>query len=129
MIDRAAAVPRTLRPDALAKQPRPATIEVVTGRKRVFTDGTHTVELHDIGPNPHAAQMLIAYLPKEKILYEADMLDLDVPENRVGSASVGADTRALSAAIERLGLAVETIVATHGRLGTIDDLRRTVAQR
>ena len=73
--------------------------------------------------------MIVAYLPKERILYEADMLDLDVPESRVGSASVGDDTRALAAVIDRLGLTVETIVPTHGRVGTMDDLRRTVAQR
>ena len=129
IIDRAARSRRVLRPDPLTRKPRAASIEVLTSRKRVFTDGTRTVELHDIGPNPHAAQMIVAYLPKERILYEADMLDLDVPEGRVGAASVGEDTRALAAAIERLGLVVETIVPSHGRPGTMDDLRRTVSRQ
>jgi glyoxylase-like metal-dependent hydrolase (beta-lactamase superfamily II) len=129
VIGHAAQSPRVLRPDALARKPRTAAIEVMTSKKRVFTDGTRTVELHDIGPNPHAAQMIVAYLPKERILYQADMLDLDVPEGRVGSPSVGEDTRALASAIERLGLIVETIVPSHGRLGTMDDLRRTVAKQ
>ncbi len=69
--------------------------------------------------------MIVVYLPKEKILFQADLLDLDIPENVVAPA--GADTRDLLERIERWGLQVEQIVSAHGRLGTIDDLRRAVA--
>jgi glyoxylase-like metal-dependent hydrolase (beta-lactamase superfamily II) len=50
---------------------RPHTIEGVTA-KRVLTDGTHTVELYPV-QTTHADGMLIAYLPKEKVVVEADL--------------------------------------------------------
>ena len=94
---------------------------------RVFDDGIHRVELHQVGPTPHVAEMLVAYLPKERILFEADALDLDVPESQTGTPVVGEDTRLLARRIEELRLNVERIVPVHGRLGTIEDLRRSVA--
>ena len=48
----------TIEPDLLARQPRPAVIETVTGGKRVFTGGGHSVELYDIGTNPHTDEMI-----------------------------------------------------------------------
>src|SRR5262249_43426421 len=111
--------------DALALNPRPATIEAFTD-KRVFDDGAHRVELYNIGPNPHCGQMIVAYLPKEKILFEADMLDLDIPED--GTATAGDDTADLAEKIKKLGLQVEQILPVHGRLGTLSDLQRALAK-
>ncbi|MGK2925721.1 MAG: MBL fold metallo-hydrolase, partial [Lysobacterales bacterium] len=37
-----------------------------------LSDGSRTVEFHDIGPTPHAEHILIAYLPAEGIIFEAD---------------------------------------------------------
>ena len=92
--------------------------------KRVFDDGVHKVELYRFA-NPHAAEMIIAYLPKEKILIQADMFD--IPE--VGGATAGDDTADLANQIEKLGLQVETLIPVHGRLGTMADLRAAVAAR
>jgi glyoxylase-like metal-dependent hydrolase (beta-lactamase superfamily II) len=112
-----------LRPDALARNPRQPVIETITD-KQVFEDGAHKVELYHFA-SPHAAEMIVAYLPKEKLLFEADLLDLDTPEN--GVAMAGADTVDLLERIARWGLQVEKIIPAHGRLGTLDDLRRAVA--
>jgi glyoxylase-like metal-dependent hydrolase (beta-lactamase superfamily II) len=119
VIGRAAAATYTLRPDALSRSPRAPVIETLKG-KRVFDDGAHRVELYEFS-NPHCAEMIIAWLPKEKILFEADMLDIPYP-GHIGKG--GADTVALLEKIQQLGLAVERIVPVHGRLGTIDDLRQ-----
>jgi hypothetical protein len=43
-----------------------APIEIVKG-SRAFTSPQRTVELHDIGPSPHANEMLVAWLPAEGI--------------------------------------------------------------
>src|SRR6185436_18420134 len=43
------------------------TVETIENKKRIFQDDKHVVELYDIGPNPHANEMLVLYLPKEKI--------------------------------------------------------------
>ena len=51
-------------------------IEIVADKKRAFTDGTRTVEIHDIGPSPHADEMLVAWIPEEGILFQADLISM-----------------------------------------------------
>jgi glyoxylase-like metal-dependent hydrolase (beta-lactamase superfamily II) len=70
--ERALGAPRTLKPDAIATSGKKAVIEGV-GEKRVFTDALHTAELYHIQGLPHAEDMLVMYLPKEKIVVTADM--------------------------------------------------------
>jgi glyoxylase-like metal-dependent hydrolase (beta-lactamase superfamily II) len=53
---------------------RPA-IEIVR-QSRVFTSSDRIVEIHDIGPSPHANEMLVAWLPAEGILFSSDLVDL-----------------------------------------------------
>jgi len=124
VIEEAAGREHILQPDALSLSPRRPVIETVV-KKRVFEDGIHTVELYEIGPNPHCAEMIIGYLPREKILFEADMLD--IPEAGLGSAAQ--DTEHLDRAIKALGLAVEQIIPVHGRPGTLEDLKSALARR
>jgi len=121
VIERAALATHARRPDALSRNPRAPVIETMKG-KRVFDDGAHRVELYEFS-NPHCAEMIIAWLPKEKILFEADMLDITYP-GHIGKG--GEDTAALLEKIQELGLAAERIVPVHGQLGTMDDLRRAV---
>jgi glyoxylase-like metal-dependent hydrolase (beta-lactamase superfamily II) len=63
--------PRTLLNDTLAKNPKKAKIEVVE-EKKVYSDGTRVVEMYHTWPVPHSNGLLIAYLPKEKILFQGD---------------------------------------------------------
>jgi glyoxylase-like metal-dependent hydrolase (beta-lactamase superfamily II) len=103
-----------------------AAIETVETH-RTIRDAGHTIEIYQIGPNPHASEMLIVYLPKQRLLFEGDLLDID------GSAEVpalaGKDTRDFARRIERLGLDVQTVVPVHGRVGTLEDLRRALNLR
>ena len=69
--ERALNTPRTLLNDTLAKTPKKARVEAV-GEKKVYSDGTRTVEMHHIFPAPHSNGLLVAYLPKEKILFQGD---------------------------------------------------------
>jgi glyoxylase-like metal-dependent hydrolase (beta-lactamase superfamily II) len=124
VIERAAAANNRLRPDALSRNPRPPVIETVK-EKKVFDDGVRRVELYEFA-SPHVREMIVVYLPKEKILFQGDLLDLDLPEG--GAPAAGADTADLLDRIERWQLDVRQIVPVHGRLGTMDDLRRAVAQ-
>jgi glyoxylase-like metal-dependent hydrolase (beta-lactamase superfamily II) len=68
---RAFATPRTLLSDTLAKNPKKAKIETVA-EKKVYSDGTHVVELYHVAPVPHSNGLLVAYFPKEKILFQGD---------------------------------------------------------
>jgi glyoxylase-like metal-dependent hydrolase (beta-lactamase superfamily II) len=63
--------PRTLLDDGLAKNPKKAKVEGV-GEKKVYSDGTRTVEFYHIPPAPHSNGLLIAYIPKEKVLFQGD---------------------------------------------------------
>lgn len=114
----------TVDPDALTLNPQPMKIETVERGRRVLTDGTTTVEIHDIGSGPHAEEMLVAYLPNEKILFQGDLLNR--PAN--GDYPIANDTTEHFVKwIETKKLAVEKIVPVHGTVTTMDELRKAVA--
>jgi glyoxylase-like metal-dependent hydrolase (beta-lactamase superfamily II) len=70
-LDRALNTQRTLLDDTLAKNPKKAKIEAVMDKK-VYSDGTRTVEMYHVTPVPHSNGLMIAFLPKEKILFQGD---------------------------------------------------------
>jgi glyoxylase-like metal-dependent hydrolase (beta-lactamase superfamily II) len=70
-LEKALNTPRTLLDDPLAKNPKKAKIEAVA-EKKVYSDGTRTVEMYHVSPVPHSNGLLIAYIPKEKILFQGD---------------------------------------------------------
>jgi glyoxylase-like metal-dependent hydrolase (beta-lactamase superfamily II) len=101
------------------------TVETVE-KKWVFEDDKHVVELYDLGPNPHANQILVAYLPKEKILFQADLFN-SAPN---GTFAIAPDaTVSFSENLQRLGLAVDKIYGVHGRAATPDELRTSIDKR
>ena len=72
--------------------------------------------------------MLIAYLPSERILIEADLFDS--PGSGLPSPSptpVTPANRTLLGHVQRLGLDVETIVPIHGQPVTWSEFVRRVA--
>jgi len=94
------------------------------GAKRVITDGTRTVELHHITENRHSKSMLVVYLPKEKILIQADLFGPPATPPAAGAPPpVFPHAANLVQNIERLGLQVDTIVPIHGRVASMSDLR------
>src|SRR5436309_5692459 len=70
-LSRALNTPRTLMNDTLAKNPKKAKIEAVL-EKKVYSDGTRTVEMYHVAPVPHSNGLMIAYIPKEKIIFQGD---------------------------------------------------------
>ena len=40
--------------------------------KKVYSDGTRTVEMYHVSPVPHSNGLMIAYIPKEKVLFQGD---------------------------------------------------------
>ena len=70
-LEKALNTPRTLLNDTLAKTPKKAKIETVE-EKKVYSDGTRTVEMYHIAPAPHSNGLMVAYIPKEKILFQGD---------------------------------------------------------
>ena len=124
VIEQVAASRRTLYPDALSSRPRPPEIETIGGRK-VLEDGTNRAELHDFGPTDHVAQILMAYFPRQRVLFEADLWD---PLSRDLDIA-GSDAVSLAEKVRELGLDVERIIPVHGIPTTMEALRRGLAVR
>lgn len=126
IIERLASAPFNVTRDALARNPRKPVFEMVTDKKRIWSDERQNVELYDIGPSPHVNEMLIAYLPKEKILFQADL----VLVNQDGTIPAASDASVhLAEKIRQLGLNVEKIIGAHGRPLTMDELRAALEKR
>jgi glyoxylase-like metal-dependent hydrolase (beta-lactamase superfamily II) len=120
----ALSAPRTLAPDTLAKSGRKPQIEGFTGDRRVFQDGTRTVEVHVIKGLPHADGLVVGWLPKEKILVYADMFNLPAETEPVPDPPV-TGTRVFAANMERLNLDAERIMSVH----TIDPATNRLTSR
>ena len=69
--ERAFATPSTIAPDHLAKSGKKAKF-VAVGDKMALRDGTRTVEIYHVADSHHSDTFLMVYLPKEKLLIEAD---------------------------------------------------------
>jgi glyoxylase-like metal-dependent hydrolase (beta-lactamase superfamily II) len=118
----AAVNPHTLRADSLSRAPRAPVIETFTGR-RTFTDGTRTLEVRDIGPGPHAQEMLVAYVPGAGIVFQGDLLNAA----NDGSLVAGNEATAHFAQwLDRSGFEARTILGVHSPARTREELRRAV---
>lgn len=109
----AARRPHTRQPDHLARTPRPATIEAVEDG-HVLVDDTRRVELYHLPGNPHGDTLLMAYLPAERVVIEADAF----------SPGPGVHPYApnLLDQIRRRKLVVDRIVPLHGAIVSLDEL-------
>ncbi|HEY0144200.1 MAG TPA: MBL fold metallo-hydrolase [Thermoanaerobaculia bacterium] len=108
LIEKIAAAPSLLDPDRQQREPRKPLFDPVAESK-TFRDARHEVVVYNIGPAPHAKDMLIVWLPKERILYQADLInDGEYPDNE--------GTRHLFAKLRELGIEPKTIAGLHGRV-------------
>lgn len=110
-------------PDALALNPKAPRFEVLEGGRRVLSDGVTTVEILDIGSGPHVDAMLVAYIPKERMLFQGDLLNRP-PNGDVPIAN--ATTIHFAEWLEKQKLVVERIVPVHGTVTTMEELRMAV---
>jgi len=120
-------LPHTLSPDRLSMNPKPARFETLTD-KYVLTDGNRSLELHRLEGNTHSPGLLLVYLPKEKLLHQADAFTAPPPGAPPPPAvnMVNARNLNLLANIDRLRLQIDQITAAHGRPIPIAGLRKAV---
>ena len=123
-LEKALAAPATIRPDRLAKSGKKGTVEGMRD-KRVLTDGVRTVELHNVAGNNHHAGIVMVYLPKEKLLVEADVYNPPAP-NAPPPASVNTNWVNLSDNIKRLSMNVDQILPLHGRIMPLAELHKSI---
>ena len=129
--ERVFTAPRTLNPDRLSRSPRKPTFDTVTDRK-VLTDGNQTLELHHLRGSGHNEGILVAYLPKERILIEADAYNPPADPNAPMPMPPSPYTMNLVENIERLRLDPARIIAVHypadGRVVTRAELLKAVGR-
>lgn len=124
---RVLANPNTIAPDAMQRSGRKPVLMGVKGQ-RVFTDGERVVEVHSIESSLHAQGFLMVYLPREKILIEADAFTPG-PLNAPPPAKPNDLNVNLLQNMERLNLQVEQILPLHGRMVTVTELRTAVGRK
>ena len=103
----------TIVQDALARNPKALTLETVDDEKS-YEDETMRVDIYHIADNPHADTLLMAYLPRQRLLVQADAF------------SPGRDYQPFATKllenIEQRNLSVDRILAVHGGVVSYDDL-------
>lgn len=118
-------------PDLLTLKPNNLRMEFVTEGKKIISDDQNTVEIYQIGPIYHSEEMLLVYLPRQKLLFQSDLFNpikpeisstLDDPWHGIHRS----DTLSLAEAIEKLNLDVEKIAGSHGRISTIEEFNEDV---
>jgi glyoxylase-like metal-dependent hydrolase (beta-lactamase superfamily II) len=122
--EKALNTPRTLLNDTLAKNPKKATIDPVSDRK-VYSDGTRSVEIYHTWPVPHSNGLIVAYFPKERILFQGDF-SLPAPGQPAND-----HVKALAPSVERLKLDFDRYINVHASAEpqTKDEFMKAVEAR
>jgi glyoxylase-like metal-dependent hydrolase (beta-lactamase superfamily II) len=106
--------PHMLVPDNLQKKNAKPKIKVeYVGDMKKITDGEHEIDLYKVMNSTHDANMMVAYLPKQKILIEADEFNVLNPTPTAPVPMPNQYQVNLLANIERLHLDVDRIIPIH----------------
>ncbi|MBM4262411.1 MAG: MBL fold metallo-hydrolase [Deltaproteobacteria bacterium] len=105
------------KPDSLERTRTGVVIESFGGGPRILTDGARRVEIHPL-PTSHADDLVVVYLPGEKILIEADHIS---PRN--GQVRTAPLVKEFVDKLDKLGLDVATIVGIHGDQASLQAAR------
>jgi len=126
-LQRVAKTPHTIAPDRQASSNKAVMIKTVGDDDRL-TDGKRVIELHRLQGYNHTGDMLVVYLPAEKILGEPDAF---TPPAQPGASLIPPavpSAKALDDNIKRLKLDVRTIAPFHGnRTTTVAELGKAAA--
>jgi glyoxylase-like metal-dependent hydrolase (beta-lactamase superfamily II) len=110
--------PHTIVPDELARRPRPLALQTIPDRA-VLRDSYRTMELHSVA-SPHAEEMLVAYLPGERLLVEVDLFTPG-PKG-ANPPTPQPHAQGLLELVESQKLAVDRVVPLHGGIVPFADL-------
>jgi glyoxylase-like metal-dependent hydrolase (beta-lactamase superfamily II) len=105
---------RKLYPDRLSKSDKHASMETVTDRYDL-RNGARVMEIHLVEGNLHNGGLLMVYLPRERLLVEADAFTPGEP-GAPPPATPNPFTVNLYENVQRLKLDVAQVAPIHGRL-------------
>ena len=112
-VDNMARRPHTIQQDFLAKNVSRLNVETVDA-EREFKDQTMTVMLYHVAGNPHSDTMLMAYIPRDRVLVEVDAFS---PGSQVHPYAAN-----LLENIQKRNLRVDKIVPLHGTIAPFAEL-------
>ncbi len=108
-------VPRTMKPDMVSQWPPTELAEgyywEAVRENYTLEDQGRVMHIYYANPLQHAEGMLYAYLPKEKLLLENDIINTNNPLPAMPTR----DMTTLRNNVRALGLDVQTIVPIHGK--------------
>lgn len=123
---RVLATPATVNPDHLTRTGKKGAVEGVRDRQ-VLSDGTREIEIHHIAGNLHHDGLLMVYLPKERLLIQADAYT-PAPANAPPPTPPHPFNVNLADNIARLNLNVEQLLPLHGWIVPLAELHRAVGR-
>ncbi len=92
--------------------------------EHIFKDQVRTLKLIDIGPTPHSENVLVAYLPDERILFAADHFGLQSPGN---ITPAGRNAQEFAKALKKNNINANQILSAHSPIIATDkDLAQSV---
>ena len=106
--------PRTVEPDIVSKWPPTELAEgynyEAVQEQYVITDGSKLLHVYYVQPLQHVTGMLMAYLPAERIAFQADLFDTHEPPRAAQLPAM----RSLNTQVQRMKLDVDTLAPVHG---------------
>jgi glyoxylase-like metal-dependent hydrolase (beta-lactamase superfamily II) len=105
--------PHSLAPDALSKNATRLVVETVD-TEREIKDASQTVMLYHVAGNPHSDTMLMAYIPRDRLIVEVDAFS---PGSAVQPYAAN-----LLENIQKRTLRVDKIVPLHGAIAPFPEL-------
>jgi glyoxylase-like metal-dependent hydrolase (beta-lactamase superfamily II) len=125
--ERVFANPNTISPDKMAQSGLAPRIVAVSG-KAVIGDALRTIEVHEMQGSVHAQGFMLVWLPKEKLVIEADAYTPG-PPNSPPPPVPNANQVNLVQNFERLNLQPERILPLHGRVVPVSELYAQIGKK
>jgi hypothetical protein len=112
--------PYTIAPDALAKNPKPMTLQLVDDTL-TLKDASMEVQLYHLLDNPREGTNLFAYVPRDRMLVQADLYDATWLQHLWGENVLQN--------IERRKLRVDKDVPVHGPIEPFADMVKNIKEK
>ena len=107
--------PRTVSPDIVSRWPPTELSEgynyEAVQENYVITDNRRILRVYYVQPLQHVDGMLMAYLPAERIAFQADLFDTHEPPRAAQLPAM----RTLANQVTRMKLAIDTLAPVHGK--------------
>jgi hypothetical protein len=107
--------PRTVTPDIVARWPPTEVSEgynyEAVQENYVITDNRRILRVYYVQPLQHVEGMVMAYLPAERMAFQADLFDTHEPARAAQLPAM----RSLANQVARMKLAIDTVAPVHGK--------------